>query len=146
MTMHTFRAFLGYVKRPWKSLRLCWIVKNKVFGQKSTVSKWTYQFILNSSADSSPKIEHDFSNKGFQKLKLSKKSFNKKCAPRSVFFIFRKIWMTFDIDTNKYSRVLILSWEKLSMYKDSRLLRHQHPLKVKLIHTYQVLSKLVDDW
>ena len=42
---------------------------------------------VNPSADISPKIGHDFSNKVVQKLKLSKNSFNKKCAHKLVFFI-----------------------------------------------------------
>ena len=46
---------------------------------------------VNPSADSSPKIGHDFSNKEVQKWKLSKNSFNKKCAPKLVFFIEKKI-------------------------------------------------------
>ena len=36
---------------------------------------------LNSSADSSPKIGHDFSNKGVQKLKLSKNALAKNVLP-----------------------------------------------------------------
>ena len=40
--------------------------------------------------DSSSKIGHDFSNKGVQKLKLSKNHFYKKCAPKQVFFNEKK--------------------------------------------------------
>ena len=43
--------------------------------------------IENPSADDSlPKIGHDFSNKEVQKWKLSKSSFNGKCAPKLFFF------------------------------------------------------------
>ena len=43
--------------------------------------------IVNPSADSPPKIWHDFSKKEIQKLKLSQNSFNEKRAPELVFFI-----------------------------------------------------------
>jgi hypothetical protein len=45
---------------------------------------------VNPSTDSLPKIGHDFSNKVVQKLKLSRNSFNKRCAPKLVFFIEKK--------------------------------------------------------
>ena len=45
---------------------------------------------VNPSADSLPKIGHDFSNKEVQKWQLSKNSFNKECAPKLVFFIEKK--------------------------------------------------------
>ena len=45
---------------------------------------------VNPSADSSPKIGHNFRNKEVQKWKLSKNSFNNKCVPKLVFFIAKK--------------------------------------------------------
>ena len=45
---------------------------------------------VNPSADTSPKIGHDFSNEKVQKWKLSKKHFSKKCVPKLVFFIEKK--------------------------------------------------------
>jgi hypothetical protein len=38
------------------------------------------------SVDSSSKIGHDFSKKLVQKLKLSIHHFDKKCAPKQLFF------------------------------------------------------------
>ena len=46
---------------------------------------------VNPSADRSPKIRHDFSNKEVQKWKLSKNSFNKKFALKLVLFNEKKI-------------------------------------------------------
>ena len=47
---------------------------------------------VNSSADSPPKIGHDFTNnKEVQKWQLQKNSFNDKCAPKLKFFIEKKI-------------------------------------------------------
>ena len=45
---------------------------------------------LSPSWESWSKTGHDFSNKVVQKLKLSKNSFNKKCAPKLVLFIEKK--------------------------------------------------------
>ena len=46
------------------------------------------------------KIGSDFSKKVDSKLKLPKNHFNKKCAPKLLFFNekIRKIWMIFDIE------------------------------------------------
>jgi hypothetical protein len=48
---------------------------------------------VNPSNDSSSKIGHDSSNKVVQKLKIDKKNFNKKCAPKQLLFIEKKIRM-----------------------------------------------------
>jgi hypothetical protein len=54
------------------------------------------------SADGLPKIRHDFSNKEVQQWKLSKKSFDKKFAPKLVFFIDKnqKIYMILEIENS----------------------------------------------
>ena len=72
---------------------------------------------VNPSADSSPKIGHDFSNKGIQKWKLSKNSFNKKCAPKLVLLIKKnigKIRMNFDIENSLWKSDFDTFWRPVS--------------------------------
>ena len=55
---------------------------------------------IKNSVDGPPKIGHDFRNKLFSKLNLSKKMFNKSWCPKLIFFIekfLRKIQTIFDI-------------------------------------------------
>ena len=51
------------------------------------------------SSDSSSKIGRDFSNKVVQKLTLSKNHFNKKWAPKQLFFNEKKS-KRFDIENS----------------------------------------------
>ena len=58
-------------------------------------------FFTNPGIQAWSKIRHDLSNKGDLKLNLPKTHFNKKCAPKLLFFIenkMRKVWMIFQIE------------------------------------------------
>ena len=65
--------------------------KKQGFWPKINCSQMKLPDFVNPSADSPPKIGHDFSNKvEVQKWKLSKSSLNEKCPPKLVFFIAKE--------------------------------------------------------
>ena len=57
-----------------------WGPKKEIFWPKINCIQIKLPNVLNSSADSSSKNGHDFSNKRGSKIEVIKKSFNKKCA------------------------------------------------------------------
>ena len=77
--------------------------KKQDFWLKISCSQMKLPNFVNPSTDSSSKIWHDFSDKGVQKLKLSKKYFCKIYAPKRVSFNKKKTNQKDSNDHRKYT-------------------------------------------
>ena len=80
---------------PW------WVLKSKVFAQKSTVVKWNCFILWIDIEWGLQKLGLILESKVVQKLSLEKNVFYKKCSPKLIFldeFFFEKIWLIFDIE------------------------------------------------
>ena len=64
--------------------------QNQGFWPKINCSQMKLPNFVSSSSDGLSKIEHDFSNKVVQKLKLPINHFYKKCASKQLFFNEKK--------------------------------------------------------
>ena len=77
--------------------------KKQGFWPKINCSQMKLPNFESPSGDSLSKIEHDFSNKVVQKMRLSINHFYEKCAPKQFFLNekkIRKIGMIFDIENS----------------------------------------------
>ena len=78
--------------------------QNQDFWPKINCSQMKLPNFVSLSGDGLSKIGHDFSNKVFQKLKLSINHFYKKCAHKQLFFNekkkIRKIRTIFEIENS----------------------------------------------
>ena len=78
-----------------------WVLKSKVFAQKSTVVKWNCFILWIDIVWGLQNLGLILESKVVQKLSLEKNGFNKKCSPKLIFlneFFFEKIRSIFDIE------------------------------------------------
>ena len=79
---------------PW------WVLKSKVFTQKSTVFKWNWWIVWIDIEWGLQKLGLFLENKVVQKLSLEK-TFIRKKSPKLIFLdeiLFEKIWLIFDVE------------------------------------------------
>ena len=62
-----------------------WVLKSKVFAQKSTVVKWNFSILWIDIVWGLQKLGLILESKVVQKLSLEKNGFNKKCSPKLIF-------------------------------------------------------------
>ena len=77
-----------------------WVLKSKVFAQKSTVVKWNCYILQIDIVWGLQKLGLILESEVVQKLSLEKNTFNKKCSPKLIFLdeiFFEKIRLIFDI-------------------------------------------------
>ena len=70
-----------------------WVLKSKVFAQKSTVVKWNCFILWIDIVWGLQNLGLNLESKVVQKLSLEKNVFNKKCSPKLIFlneFFFRR--------------------------------------------------------
>ena len=80
----------------------CWVLRSKVFGQKSTVVKWNCCILWIDILWGLQKLGLILESKAVQKLSLEKNVFNNKGSPKLIFlsrwiFFFEKIRLIFHI-------------------------------------------------
>ena len=66
-----------------------WVLKSKVFAQKSTVVKWNCCILWIDIVWGLQKLGLILESKVIQKLSLEKNVFNKKCSPKLKFFFWK---------------------------------------------------------
>ena len=79
-----------------------WVLKSKVFAQKSTVVKWNCFILWIDIVWGLQNLGLILESKVVQKLSLEKNGFNKKCSPKLIFlndFFFVKIRLKIDFES-----------------------------------------------